>query len=444
MGLTLLVPLYGSFLLINLIYCVILYLRNGQRLYQIQSLAYFSFFVTLLLQGAALNADYIWRGLTASTVFFGLLAFSRLLTQIQRSKRFPIKKYISIYVAGILTTVLLNFMGVDINWMILPCIIGATYPMFETSYIELFADKEKPSFVTKCFIGSGVIYSLHMLDYAYAVDKPELLFYGFFLACLCIFTFITFSNASVIESIQFENAYYKMQMQYQVMLTNSSKLASLGEMAGGMAHEINNPLAVIQLQSDLLKKSLSSNEVALKRLEDVNQSLLRITKVIQNLKHFSRDTSKDPIVEASTKEIVEQTLSFCRARYADQGIQIDDQSIGDYKILCRPIQLSQAMLNILNNSFESLISRNIENKRITISVEKVQDKAIIRISDNGPGVPQAISSKIFEPFFTTKEIGDGMGLGLSVSLGMIEAQKGSIELDTTRRDTSFVIRMPAV
>lgn len=444
MGLTLLVPLYGSFLLINLIYCVILYFRNGQRLYQIQSLAYFSFCITLVLQGAAMNADYIWRGLTASTVFFGLLAFSRLLTQIQRQKRFPIKKYLTIYFAGVAVTILLNSMGVDINWMILPCLLGATYPMFETAYFEIFEAKEKLSFVTKCFIGAGVLYSLHMLDYAYAVDKPELLFYGFFLACLCIFTFITFSNASVIESIMFENAYYKMQMQYKVMLTNSSKLASLGEMAGGMAHEINNPLAVIQLQSDLLKKSLKTNEAAVNRLEDINQALARITKVILNLRHFSRDTSKDPIVEASTKDIVEQTLSFCRARYADQGILIDDQSIGDFQILCRPIQLSQAILNILNNSFESLVSNNIEQKKIRITVEKVQDKAIIRIIDNGPGIPQAIISKIFDPFFTTKEIGEGMGLGLSVSLGMIEAQNGTIELDSHNKETCFMIRMPAV
>lgn len=439
---TLLVPLYGSFIAINLIYCAILWYRNGQKLYQIQAWAYFAFFVTLLLQGWAADKAYVARAITASTVFFGLLALSTLLSQIQHRKSFPFKKYVVVYLFGIAITIGLNFADVSIFWMTIPCLLGATFPMFLTAYKEWIAEKEKPSFVTKCFIASGLIYSLHMLDYAYAVDKPELLFWGFFLACLCIFTFITFSNASVIESIQFENAYFKMQMQYKLMLTNSSKLASLGEMAGGMAHEINNPLAVIQLQADALRKSLGSNEQALKRIDDISGSLQRISKVIQNLRHFSRDTTHDPIIVASTKEIVEQTLTFCKARFADQGIQIDLQMNDDYEIKCRPIQLSQAMLNILNNSFESLIHSSVENKRIKIAVEKLQDKAAIKIIDNGPGIPLAIRGKIFDPFFTTKEIGEGMGLGLSVSLGMIEAQNGKLELQTVNDETCFVLSLP--
>lgn len=442
MSLNWLVPIYGSFIVINLIYSLVLWRRTGQKLYQIQMTAYTFFLGTLLLQGLAADKDYIWRALTASTVFFGLLSCVKLISLIQRKKRFPGQRYAFIYLGGMLVTILFHFLNIDVNWMVLPALLGATYPMFETGYYEFFVDKEKPSFVTKCFIGSGVVYSLHMLDYAWAVDKPEVLIIGFFVACCCIFTFMTFSTAAVIESIMFENAYYKMQMQYKVMLTNSSKLASLGEMAGGMAHEINNPLAVIQLQSDILKRSLTTNDTALGRLDNINEALQRISKVISNLRHFSRDTSNDPIVPASTKDIVDQTLSFCKARFADQGIQIDHESIGDFEILCRPIQLSQSMLNILNNSFESLIHNNIEKKMIKITVTKEADRAVIRVIDNGPGVPQVIKEKIFEPFFTTKEIGEGMGLGLSVSLGMIQAQNGKLELESGNNETSFVIKMP--
>jgi hypothetical protein len=231
MNLNWLVPIYGSFIMINLIYCLVLWRRTGQKLYQFQMTGYLCFFFTLLLQGASSSSEYIWRALTASTVFFGLLACVKLISLIQHKTRFPARRYSLIYPAGIAVTIVLNFLNVDVNLMVLPCLIGATYPMFETGYYEFFIDSEKPSFVTKCFIGSGIVYSLHMLDYAYAVDKPEILIIGFFIACCCIFSFMTFSTASVIESIMYENAYFKMQMQYKVMLTNSSKLASLGEMA---------------------------------------------------------------------------------------------------------------------------------------------------------------------------------------------------------------------
>jgi nitrogen-specific signal transduction histidine kinase len=396
--------------------------------------------VTLLLQGASSTSDYIWRALTASSVHFGLLACVKLITLIQHKNRYPVKRYFLIYLAGVAVTLIFRFLNVDVNLMVLPSLIGATYPMFETGYYEFFVDKEKPSFITKCFIGSGIFYSLHMLDYAYAFDKPEILIIGFFIACCCIFSFMTFSTASVIESIMYENAYFKMQMQYKVMLTNSSKLASLGEMAGGMAHEINNPLAVIQLQSDLLKRSLEGKD--LDRMNAISESLSRISKVITNLRHFSRDTSKDPIVPYSVKDVVDQTLSFCRSRFADQGIQIQIEEFTDFEILCRPIQLSQAILNLLNNSFESLEKSDVLNKLIRIEVEKTATMGKIRVIDNGQGVPSVISDRIFDPFFTTKEIGHGMGLGLSVSLGMIEAQNGTLALDSNQSHTCFTISLP--
>lgn len=438
--------IYGSFILINFTYALVLWLKTGQKLYRVQMMAFICFFINLMIQGAAADKAYIWRALTASSVFFGLQFFVQLIYLTQKKEVYSFKRYAVIYVAGVITTIVLNFTNVDVNWMAFPCILGATFAMFEAGYNELIKSKEKLSFISKWFILTGVIYTLHMLDYAYAIDKPEWMAPGFYFACLCIFTFNAFSTAAVVESIMFENAYYKMQMQYKAVLTNSTKLASLGEMAGGMAHEINNPLAVIQLQSDILKRSIENNNIdmdtAANRLTVITESLQRVSKVITNLRDFSRDTSNDPIINISVKDVVNQTLSFCRMRFADHGIQIDLNHFDDFEIHCRPIQLSQTLLNLLNNSFECLVRGDLDNKRIRIDVVKVGTSAEIKIIDNGSGIPALIHEKIFDPFFTTKEVGEGMGLGLSVSLGMIESQNGTLKFDPTHESTCFVIKLP--
>lgn len=441
-----LVPLYLGILAVTLAYSGILWFRTKENLYKLQFVAFMCFTVTLIFQGLTAESNYLFKALSISTVFFGLSALAKLITQIQHNKHFPFDKYCLVYLTGISVTGGLYVLNVDTNWMLLPGILGATFPMFATAWHELVVDERKPSFVTKCFIGAVLFYCVHLLDYAYVVDKPEYMYMGMLLSCLSIFAFILFSNAAVIETLMLENAYFRMQMQYKVMLTNSSKLASLGEMAGGMAHEINNPLTIIQLHSDMLKKAIKTDtldkEVALKRLGLVSDSLHKVSKVITNLKHFSRDTSQDPIAAVSIKDVVEQTLSFCKVRFADHGIQIGETDIPDFNVQCRPMQLSQAILNLLNNSFESLIRDNKKEKMINILVEKNQHHALIRIVDNGQGIPQDIRGKIFDPFFTTKNIGEGMGLGLNVSLGMIISQNGTLELDHENEKTSFLIKLP--
>lgn len=435
-----LAPIYGGLLLINLIFSFILWMRTDEKLYKLQTTAFLFFCMTMIFQALSSESAYLWRGLAASTVFFAFTCLCKIMTLIAHEAKFPFTRYFYIYVGGVSATLVLHFLNVDVNWMALPALLGGTMPVFATVYKILFVDKLETTFITKCFIATAVLYSLHMLDFAFVMDKPELIYPGFFLACFLIFAFMMFSNASIIESVMQENSFIRMQMQYKVMLTNSSKLASLGEMAGGMAHEINNPLAVIQLQSDILKRSLQGKE--LERINEVSEALQRITKVIANLHHFSRDTSSDPITSASIKEIVEQTLSFCKARFADQGIQIGHESVPDFQIKCRPGQLAQAMLNLLNNSFESLAKKSDGGKLISIHVEKTPEHALVRVIDNGDGIPLVLKDRIFDPFFTTKEIGEGMGLGLSVSLGMIEAQNGSLELESASNNTSFLIKMP--
>jgi C4-dicarboxylate-specific signal transduction histidine kinase len=260
--------------------------------------------------------------------------------------------------------------------------------------------------------------------------------------------FFMFSFAAVMESILVENTKIKLQIQYKAMLTHSYKLASLGEMAGGVAHEINNPLTVIQLHSDAFKRLFNKGELDQaavgKRIEAITNSVNRIVKVITNLRYFSRDASQDPMTEASIQSVIDQTLTFCKLRFMEKGVEIKSRDIPDLKVRCRPAQLAQALLNILNNSFEAVVRDSHTEKVILLEVSEVHQEALIRITDSGPGIPQDIRDRIFDPFFSTKDIGEGMGLGLSVSMGMIESQNGRLKLDETSEQTCFVIQLPLV
>lgn len=437
---------FASFILINLFFVTVLWYRTKQELFKYQMLAYTCCLFALVFQGFVAEMNYLWKAIAASSTFFALQAFAKLMTVILKEYDFPYRRHFLIYIAGVALTVIFYYAGVDTNWMILPSLMGASYGMIETTCRELFFRPTKPTFMSGMLIWCGLLYSLHLIDYAYAADKHHFLTLGFYLALCFVFGLLIFSTAAVVESTMNENTHYKMQMQYRAVMMNSTKLSSLGEMAGGMAHEINNPLAVIQLQTDILKRSIEKDnfdmDTAGNRLTVISDSLQKINKVISNLREFSRDTSNDPMINFSVKDIVSQTLSFCRMRFADHGIQIDQNQFDDFEIHCRPIQLSQAILNLLNNSFESLIASDVDNKRIRIEVEKHTKWAVIKVIDNGKGVPPVIRERIFDPFFTTKEVGEGMGLGLSVSLGMIEAQNGKLELDTSGDKTVFVIKIP--
>lgn len=445
MDINVLIPLYICILSFNLLYSTLLWLNTKALHYKIQSLAYLSFLITGALQNFFSESSYLIRGLLASTVFFALLAFTKLISIIVRS-RFDLKYFLWVYLIGIIVTLFFYGLGFNVNIMILPSLLGAVFPMLSTAVRELFFNKSKPTFITKCLIWTGVLQSLHMLDYAYAVDKPELMGLGFSIATFCIFSFVMFSSAAVMESTSIENAKIKLQMQYRTMLTNSSKLASLGEMAGGVAHEINNPLTVILLQADVIKNALLkkelNHEVILPKMDAISDAVQRIVKVITNLRYFSRDSSNDPLVEAPILDVINQTLSFCEARFKENGVEIIKGNIPHLKIRCRPAQLAQALLNLLNNSFEAVLNNPANQKIIRIEVNSTgQNIVTVRVSDNGPGIPKEIRDKVFDPFFTTKDIGEGMGLGLSVSLGMIESQKGSLKLDESSPETCFVIEL---
>lgn len=226
-----------------------------------------------------------------------------------------------------------------------------------------------------------------------------------------------------------------------------AKMASLGEMAGGVAHEINTPLAIIKLRLEHLGERIEEQDYEEKdvvaALAIVTKTADRIAKIVNGLRLFSRDGSHGPTRPTPLIPIVEDTLSFCRERFKTHGIELIfeiNEGDADTVIECRSVEISQVLLNLLNNSFDAV--QLLAEKWVKIRISSHDSGVEIRVEDSGPGIPRAIQDRLMEPFFTTKEIGKGTGLGLSISRGILQSHGGSLSIDNSGKNTCFVMSLP--
>jgi PAS domain S-box-containing protein len=236
------------------------------------------------------------------------------------------------------------------------------------------------------------------------------------------------------------------QKEAELSLQHSAKMSSLGEMAGGIAHEINNPLAIIQGKSSQLRRLIDSGnvttEIAKDFLSKIESTTERISKIVKGLRMFSRDTSKVQFTQNSVTQIIEETLVLCGERLHQHGITVTSKIPEDAFITCNPTQISQVLLNLLNNAHDAVFKTPYP--WIRVEVEKQMDQVLISVIDSGQGIPPEIVDKIMQPFFTTKPVGVGTGLGLSISLGIIKAHYGEFKIDLKNPNTCFVIQLPTV
>lgn len=234
-------------------------------------------------------------------------------------------------------------------------------------------------------------------------------------------------------------------LETEAKLVNAAKMSALGEMAGGIAHEINTPLCTISMVADQLGEMVADDpldkEEIQRRIDIVGKTVKRISSIILGLKAFSRDGSHDPFDSAPLKQIIDNTLVLCQERIKQIGINFTIDAIpSDLKIRCQPVQISQVLLNLIGNACDAVAT--LEQKWIKIQVEPSDDHVRISITDSGGGISPHIREKLFQPFFTTKEIGKGTGLGLSISKGIVDNHGGKLELDSSASNTRFVLQLP--
>lgn len=229
-------------------------------------------------------------------------------------------------------------------------------------------------------------------------------------------------------------------------MLESAKLSLLGEMAAGIAHEINSPLAIILAKADLLITKLQRDKfnvsAAIEQLTKISSTAVRIGKIVKGLRNFSRNSAEDPLELVNISEVLDSTFELCREKIHFKQIHVFESEglTPDLLVIGRSTEISQVFMNLISNSIDAI--ENLDQKWIKISFLKDTLSVKMVFTDSGNGIPKSVEDKMMNPFFTTKEVGKGTGLGLSISKGIIESYKGKFYYDPSASNTSFIIELP--
>ncbi|OGP69137.1 MAG: hypothetical protein A2Z73_05615 [Deltaproteobacteria bacterium RBG_13_60_28] len=226
-------------------------------------------------------------------------------------------------------------------------------------------------------------------------------------------------------------------------LARTEKLAALGQLAAGLAHEINNPLGGILVYSYLLLEDLTSEQPERAQVEKIVREATRCKEIVQGLLDFSRHLpSKMVLLNIHT--VLEEALSLVSDHLLFQNIDLVKEFQADLPpVLGDKNKLEQVFINLLMNCGESMDGEG----RLTVatSLRSGSEMLQIRFQDTGPGIPEGHLSRLFDPFFTTKEVGKGVGLGLSISYGIIQKHRGRISVESTGpQGTTFLVELPVL
>jgi two-component system, NtrC family, sensor kinase len=238
----------------------------------------------------------------------------------------------------------------------------------------------------------------------------------------------------------------------QAHLVHSEKMAGLGQLVAGIAHEINNPLAFVINNIFIVQETLEKlaadgaelpTEISVKvrkmqaRINDVHSGATRVKDLVSKLRTFSR-LDEGTVKTINIHESIESVLLFLRHKMENR-IEVE-RNYGEVEMVtCLAGELNQVLMNVIANAIDAIEGPG----RISLATGQQNGHFVIRVRDTGKGIPEAIRDRIFEPFFTTKPIGQGTGLGLAISYGIMQAHHGSMEFSTKAGEgTEFTLKIP--
>ncbi len=233
--------------------------------------------------------------------------------------------------------------------------------------------------------------------------------------------------------------------QKQEQLVQAGKLATLGELTTGIAHELNNPLNNIGLflgnVIDLVELGHADKERILGDLRNAVQQVNKGAEIISHLRTFGRAAAVSR-ERVRLKQVIERALTLVQEQLRLREIEVQlDLGPEEVVVVGSPIQLEQVFINLLTNARDAIAGST--HKAIAITCTVASDRVAVTVRDTGPGIPAGLEQRIFDPFFTTKEVGTGTGLGLSITYGIIQDHQGTISVDSCPGEgATFLIELP--
>ena len=226
-----------------------------------------------------------------------------------------------------------------------------------------------------------------------------------------------------------------------------SRLASLGLMAAGIAHEINNPLAVIQSRSEMIRRRLSKLESpeALEAMESLNKifpMVKRVTQIIHSMRSLTRDSSQDDFEMVTVHMILDDITILIQEKLKMMNVDLQIQGNAlNLLFLAKRGELAQVFTNAINNSVQAVEA--LDTRWVRISADQIEGNVLkIQIQDSGLGIPKTDRDKIMTPLFTTKGPGEGTGLGLALSRKIMQTHEGDLYFDHNQKHTTLVLTLP--
>ncbi len=310
-------------------------------------------------------------------------------------------------------------------------------------------------------------------DNPLVTDGPKIMFYaafplisdeGFRLGTFCVLdrqprklnsfqiNSLKVVSHQVMSQIELRKTNQSLKKMYKAVkdtndhVMSRERMATLGEMAAGLAHEINNPLGVISLLSAEIRQLVAKNEVDKNQIntacEKVEDLVLRIGKIIKSFKTVARKPDLDPLSKDNLMNILEDTLSISSDKIKNQGVKIHLEGDFDKSVMCRSGELVQVFLNLLFNALDA--NEGLKDSWVKFSVSDQPEFIVLSVTDSGLGIDIKEVSEIMNPFYTTKPIGKGLGLGLGISKKIVEQHKGRLQLDLKSKNTKFDVFLPKI
>jgi signal transduction histidine kinase len=304
---------------------------------------------------------------------------------------------------------------------------------FWSTWSEGFLWTAAPGYFVGALAAAGIAYyyaQVHLLSFA--VTLPAL-----FLSYRSYKAYIgkVEETQARLEEVQ---ALYKESLQ---LVTQAEKLASIGRLAGGVAHEINNPLMVILGRAELALMDVPEGHASAADLEIIISETKRIANIVKNLLRFSRQDQQESLLPVDVNETVDRAVELTRYQLTVENILVETRYAPDLPtVMGNAGQLQQVFTNIIINAYQAM---GMHGGRLLIETGRAADHVEVRFSDSGCGIPSDHLKRIFEPFYTTKAEHEGTGLGLSVSYGIIADHGGSITVDSVvGAGSQFTVRLP--